>query len=359
MNKNHLHEVQTFFSWWGGELLSLMPTKCQQFFSVAKNQLFFRLSPEGLSVTWLNDKQIAELGVFPLNQQGRAAYQQVLTNKGSIEQAERVFVLSPGQFISRQVTLPTQAKSNLSQVLSFEMDRFTPFSSDQIFYDAVCENMTNQAGSMTVELAVVPKQNLQDMLDELLVFDIKPSKVCFSTQPDLNKCRDEFNLLPTRLRPAVNKRNFYISAGLALLFCLQLSFISLYPNWRAKEHIVQLHRQVEALKVNAQAVGKIRAEIRQQREQITVLLEKPSYKRRVIDVVKEMSERLPENTWLNQMRISANKIQINGYSSDATSIIQHIDNSPLFENTRFASPLANNKSAQQPFKISTVIVESE
>jgi general secretion pathway protein L len=359
MNKNHLHEVQTFFSWWGGELVSLMPSTCQQFFSVAKNQLFFRLSPEGLSVTWLNDKQTTELGVFPLDQQGCAAFQEALTNKGSIEQAERIFVLSPCQFISRQVTLPTQAKSNLPQVLSFEMDRFTPFSSDQVFYDAVCGNTTNQADSMMVELAVVPKRNLKDMLDELLVFDIKPSKVCFSTQPDSNEYRDEFNLLPTRLRPTVNKKNLYISAGLVLLFCLQLSFISLYPNWRAKEHIVQLHQQVEELKVDAQAVGKIRAEIRQQREQITVLLEKPSYKRRVIDVVKEMSERLPENTWLNQMRISANKIQIKGFSSDATSVIQHIDNSLLFENTRFTSPLASSKGSQQPFKISTVIVESE
>lgn len=337
----------------------MLPSKCQQFFYVASNQLLFRILPQGLQLGWLDDHQYTDLGTFPLNEEGVAACRRVLTSNDSIKQAERRLVLTPTQYISRHVSLPAEASSNLLQVLAYEMDRFTPFRSEQVFYDAVYVDDSQPGEPINVQLAVVPKKTLQTLLNDLLSCGIKPAKVCFSSQLNQQIDGAAFNLLPEKLRPAVDKKKLYLNVGLGIIFYLLVATIFAYPSWYAKSNIAQLEQKISALELEAQAAGKMRSEIRQYQTQVNVLLEKPNYKRRVIDVVKEMSVRLPANTWLNQLRIASNNVQINGFSADPTSIIRLIDGSPLFENTRFTSPLATNRNAQQSFKISSVMVQEK
>ncbi|HDK38106.1 MAG TPA: hypothetical protein ENG92_03725, partial [Thiolapillus brandeum] len=77
-------------------------------------------------------------------------------------------LLLPNDWVlQRTIVLPVAAQENLSQVISFEMDRFTPFSADQVYFD--CHIGDREAGvdMFSVEVAVVPRKRLDDWLEHL------------------------------------------------------------------------------------------------------------------------------------------------------------------------------------------------
>ena len=119
-----------------------------------------------------------------------------------------------------------------------------------------------------------------------------------------------------------------------------------------------MQQQIEALEEGAKEASTIRLQLADYQAQIKVLQDKPNYQRRTIDIVKEVTVRLPENTWLNQLRIASNQVQITGFSTKASAVIEQLDKAPMFENTRFTSPLANNKQAQQAFKVKTTLIQN-
>jgi general secretion pathway protein L len=83
--------------------------------------------------------------------------------------------LSPDQVIGIELSLPQAAEDNLSQVLEYEIQRHIPFRLEDIYYDFL--PMGKKGDKIGIFLLAVPKKSLDEILDTLSPFGIRPKGV--------------------------------------------------------------------------------------------------------------------------------------------------------------------------------------
>ena len=349
--------IKQFFTWWGKELFALLPMAWQRKLQAADNTLLLELGSDGLRAIWVNASQRVELGVFAVNDSGRTAWQETVSIHVGVSKADCVLVLSPEQCINRHIFLPKQASTNLHQVMGFEMDRYTPFKAELTFFDVLVTKVSAPENQVGVFFVATPKNVLEPMLDKCRFFGLSPNKASCSPTLALPADAARINLLPESMRPIVNQKERLFTAAIALLLLLEVSASLIYPSWVVEGEVTELKTRIAAIKDDVKLVGQMRTSIEHSKAQITSLLNKKTSQPYAIDILAELTKRLPADSWLTDLRLSGNQLNIQGYSENATDLIQLLEDSPLFSNTRFTSPLASNKGLQQAFKIGINIVE--
>jgi Tfp pilus assembly protein PilN len=83
--------------------------------------------------------------------------------------------LSPEQVVVQQVLLPLAAEENLAQVLEYEIQRLLPFRPEGVYYDYLSVGRTKD--KIELLLFAVPKSIVNEMLDALAAFDVRPRGV--------------------------------------------------------------------------------------------------------------------------------------------------------------------------------------
>ncbi len=83
--------------------------------------------------------------------------------------------LSPDQTIGLQLFLPQVAEENLEQVLEYEIGRQLPFRREDIYYDFL--PMGKKGDKLGILVFAVPKRILDELLDTLSAFGVKPKGV--------------------------------------------------------------------------------------------------------------------------------------------------------------------------------------
>jgi general secretion pathway protein L len=61
-----------------------------------------------------------------------------------------------------------------------------------------------------------------------------------------------------------------------------------------------------------------------------------------INILRELTQVIPETAWVVSLNYSNKKITIQGEAESATSVIEAIENSPMFREVRFSSPVTRS-----------------
>src|SRR5712671_8168227 len=155
--------VREFFTWWFGQLADLLPQQLRRSaFTAADALVITPIGPLGHGVEAVtaglrrNGKETA-LGHFGLGAVGLAELPRI---------AGRTTVLRLGEadVLGKTVTLPLAAERELDQVLAFEMDRETPFSPEDIFWNHRVAQRDRSRGQLAVRLLLVPRTSLAALL---------------------------------------------------------------------------------------------------------------------------------------------------------------------------------------------------
>ena len=90
----------------------------------------------------------------------------------------RAFVSIPREeVVLREIQLPLVVEENLQQVLSYELDRYTPFVKDEahVGFEIVARNL--EAKTLTLLFAAVEKARLQRYLKRLTLLGVTPTSI--------------------------------------------------------------------------------------------------------------------------------------------------------------------------------------
>ena len=66
-----------------------------------------------------------------------------------------------------------------------------------------------------------------------------------------------------------------------------------------------------------------------------------------LPVIQELTRILPQDTWLTDMSMIKNKIEIKGFSASAAKLIPIIENSPFFKDTAFNGSIVRQKEGDK------------
>jgi len=111
------------------------------------------------------------------------------------------------------------------------------------------------------------------------------------------------------------------------------------PLWQKHYLARQLESEVARLRRQAVAVDEVRQELERVRQSSTFALQRKLEQPRILELLRELTDRLPDDTWVQNLEFSDDQVDLRGESGQATSLIAILEQAPSIEGVSFGSPL--------------------
>ena len=332
-----------FLAWWFRGLLMLLPERW-----LAR----LRRNPDIVTVEQGDDALTFKLydgasgrlrkerAIPPADKTGQAAINRWLGKHEN--ELDLVVLLPPDKQLKKRLAYPLSSEKELRAILSFEMDKQTPFPDEKVCFDYAVIRRDINNGRIHINLYVVLRKILEKHLASLRFLDLKPAAA--TTGADELKANINFIPLPDRIVDRAPGRWLKHAALLAPILLLAALYLPLLRHGSIAE---QLERQVEQSRTQA-----LQAQALVNRKQ-TILgrVDFLSHQTRrhipVIRLLHDITRRLPDNTWIYQLTINEGEIQLQGESEAATSVIRLLEESDYLEQAQFRSPVTKNDTTRK------------
>jgi Tfp pilus assembly protein PilN len=71
----------------------------------------------------------------------------------------------------------------------------------------------------------------------------------------------------------------------------------------------------------------------------------------VLDVMRELTEQIPESAWLREFRLSGDAVTLTGQADSASALIPLLEESPLFTDVKFLTTIRKDRDGKEVFRI--------
>jgi len=322
--------VDSFWSWWSAELIALLPENFREAIAQRKQRVFVELDGADVVVRQGTPGQTREVVRRPLD----SPDDPIADLPRDVSQT--IMLMPSDKILARSLSLPLAAEENLREVLAFEMDRQTPFSATQVYYDFLVTERVSSQQRLSLDLVYSPRDVMDHLLDSVSRHGVHPDIV--TSRGDDGELRP-VNLLPANKRQ--NKRktaqrlNFMLAALAMLLFGTAVAL----PLVQKGQVVRALEAELQNALADAEEGIQLRQDVEILAEGSRLLVEKKQSNFLVVQVIDEVSRILPDHTWLNRLDIAGDELQVQGQSSSAAALIALMESSPMLHNARFRSPV--------------------
>ncbi|SKB98251.1 type II secretion system protein GspL [Luteibacter sp. 22Crub2.1] len=334
-----------FLRWWGGELSALMPARWRDTFAGGERWYAVERHDDGWSLRRAGEgSAVAEAADLDTTEHRVAL---LATALAEADPADRrvALVLPAAQVLRRRLVLPIAARDNLRQVVGFDLDRQTPFRAEEIHFGVRDLGAAGAEGRFVAELAATPRSALDPLLDELAVLGIAPDRVDVADGYDLAGV----DLLPPARAPRrVDRRgrlNLFLVAAIALLT------LGVMAMWLHNRHLSleAMRAEVEGMESDAQRVKALRQKLTDSAGASGFLARRKTETAAVLPVLEELTQRLPDDTWLERFTLNASgQLGFQGQSPQAARLIDALKGArsigdPSFQGTIQADPTSGKE----------------
>lgn len=348
-----------FFRWWKKELSFLLPEKLKLLVNEHKGVVIIRPKGHQLIITYHYNELDEHL--VTLDREARIFTLQSLYDKDErLVKVPIILRLSEQDAIQKVLSLPIAAKENINQVVAYELDRYTPFKAAQVYFAVQKLPGVNEPGQLNVMLVLTTKELLDALYEDVKAIGISPLFVDYEGFPNNIENTDyNYNLLPEKLRQKTARLPQLIHYGLISLCCLLLLSVIAMPIWFEYQTVERLRLKAESLEKDAKKVKAMQSSIDAVIDETNLLIKEKNATPSVILMLNTLSTIIKDDTWLSYAQYADGHLQIQGESTTASTLIALLEESELFVNARFASPVTQDSiSKLERFQI-TVDVAKE
>lgn len=328
-----------FLAWWARSLAAWLPPRWRATLGLGHDRLLLAASGDALQLRLERDDGVVgpvleDVATLPplAELPGEAdPLQQVLAP--ALADLPRWLVLPAAVGLRRRLLLPAAAGDRLRDVVSFEIDRQTPFTGDAVAFDARLLGRRPADGQLDVELVVVPRAALQPHLDALgpLAGMLAGIDLADSGGQPLR-----VNLLaPAQRRQRADPARLWnLALAVVAIVAFGLGLWQVLANRRAAADAFQ--QSVDARAAEARAASVQRRRLVDAVAGQTFLDRARAGRPSAIEVIDELSRRLPDHTYLEKLAIENDKLLLIGLSSDASSLVGRLEDSKLWRGAALA-----------------------
>ena len=230
---------------------------------------------------------------------------------------------------------PSQAGDFLDGMIRTQVDRLTPWTvNDAIFGWSQPTNTANDR--IEVTFAATSKLKIQPILHLAHALDIG-SVAVFAAASAGESTPTRIKLFEESLRSAIGRtmdvprilRAILLSAGVAAAASL-LAAVYLGSSLQSEQQVLQhrISQRRAALRLDPNAGG----------SGLSLLAKRKQATPSSIMVLEAVSRVLPDSTYVTELRIEGDKVQVVGMTQDAPSLIRLMEQSPQFTRATFFAP---------------------
>lgn len=244
--------------------------------------------------------------------------------------ARKVLLLPPSQALVQTLRLPAAAARNLSTVIGYELDRFTPFEAGQLYFVARLESRS--ASFIEVTLVAVARERLDRMLAECEALGLRPEAVDVGS----GEQRMGIDLLPMSLRPRQSGSGTRLRRGLIGL-CVALLLCSMWLWLDDRQRLLEeMQAEVQAQRAQAAEVQQLRQQLTNTRGAANYLLRRKAEQLPLSALLSELTACLPADTWIEHLEINDGaELAFSGQSAKASALIARAKDCRNLDNVQF------------------------
>lgn len=358
--------LRGFWAWWMRGLASWVPARLRAVFGLSQQRLLLR--PDGdelrLLITGRNESgedTLRELGRVPADLEAREGDDPLAgIVSARVAGLPRWLLLPAAEGLRRRLPLPAAAADRLREVLAFEIDRQTPFAAQDVSYDA---RVIGRRGDSQIEaeLVVVPKPALDRALDALgaplratlagvdMIAVAPPQQQPKEPGDDLESAAAEaagLDALPlgVNLLPIAQRRHRRDPSSMLNLVLASVAVAAFGVGlWQIRANRVAA---ADAFEQEANLRAKQAKRVSDEKKQLVDLVEGLRFlqntrtgKPTTVEVLDELTRRLPNNTFVEKVSIEGDKLLVIGLSSEASRLVELLQTSKLWRSMSLTGAL--------------------
>lgn len=161
----------------------------------------------------------------------------------------------------------------------------------------------------------------------------------------------QINLLPVEVRKKPSRTGYYIMfilTGLVVLSGLAWGGSQIMHR---RITLDRLNNEIKSMASEVENINRLETRIKAIEMELDQLNTLRNDRVSALDILKELSERIPESAWVQEFNFSEHGLQINGFAKSASELISLLEASPLFEDVVFLSTITKSKDGKERFRI--------
>lgn len=245
----------------------------------------------------------------------------------------------------RSLSIPRAAKGELAGILSFEIERHTPYRAPEVLY--VWRERPKALGGdvLDVDLMVVPKEGLQSVIAALEGAGIVPDRLGIaSSSPDRPFLPLPCDVLGIKTKP--------MSAPLrnALLAVAVMAFVAAgMPFLRQQIALSDLRAEAETLGTRVAATAGERARGPSLQVSARAIVDAKLKALPATQILDTLSQVLPDGTWLRDVGIADGEVVIEGTTDKSAQLVDMLEAAPRIDGVRYIAPVTRELDSQERF----------
>lgn len=259
-----------------------------------------------------------------------------------------VLRLAPGVALERTVTLPLAAERDLISAVRYEMDRYTPFTAEDLYW-TVAPIARDRAGKrLEARLTLVPKAALAPLMAALAARGLSPVAI---EAPAGDGPPRPLPLTPPD--PRQERRAVRRTAGLAAICLLLVALNVALPFWRQAEAEREVEARIAELRSVVARAEAVRGQLAQSGAGADALAAERARLGDARDVLAVLTELLPDDTHLTALSLRAGRLLLDARAPSAARLLPRLaDAAPMLREVAFASSITRAESGGETFSLS-------
>jgi len=348
-----------FFAWWGRELLACLPARWRDVLSERSESLLLDLRGDEIVVWRERGDSMREYARIrrDLPAEAQSTEFQRLRNAIDDPMVRTVFCIPAERVLTRTLSLPAAAEDNLRQVLSFEMDRQTPFKADQVYFDSRVLGHDASGRNLQVELVLIPRAQLDQELTALPGGAADLDGVD-SWRGEPGTGRRQTNLLPPERRARRRDMRLPLNLGLAAVAVILL-LINMDESLANRAAAVEAMRaEVDKSSTEAKQVAALRKTLADSISGANFLTDRKRKGPLTVALINDLTARIPDDTYLERLQIENKQVQLQGQAQESAKLIALLGASPCLGNPGFQGQVQPDpRSGKERFQINADLKE--
>ena len=316
----------------------------------AQRGLIIRVENKNSSLLWDDRNKEENLGKFAV-ESALEKYNHAVARDKKLAVSSCSIQLPNNKILRRIITLPSTTEENLENVVSYEMDRYTPFSKADVYFDIKVQDRNPEEQKIKVALSVIKKS----IVEEILNFAVAAGLSIQTTFAEIDEkdgqvehfafIKDQQQSNGSRSGSKVNKFLMILAAAMAII-ALILPIAKNY--WVAEQYKAELSLMQEDIN----QVRKLQSQYKAIKKDVEFINAQTSHSMKTLDLLNELSKIIPDNTFLSRLVLEQGVVRIRGNSDAASNLISVIDASEQFADVRFVAPVTqNSKTGKESFTV--------
>jgi general secretion pathway protein L len=161
----------------------------------------------------------------------------------------------------------------------------------------------------------------------------------------------DINILPETVRKKPSKGSYYMMLILACLLGLLILIWAGSEVVHQRLYLKRLNSEIDQLGLAVTNYNKFQEKYKGLDLRLSFLNAIRGDESMALELLKELTVRIPETAWVNKFSFSGNDLVIAGKAESASKLITILEASPLFSEVNFLSSITKNRDGKEQFRI--------